>query len=185
MRPAFTSACVNEEPTPSATKLTPSVEYMTRPCVVTEVIVYCSCVSVLSGSKALSMPGVIWPRPPSATVSGWLAVPGGSGCVGSGAITGASLTLVIWMPTVTGFDAAPQRSTACTLNWVVRTSEPSLTKRRPVVPALPVMSEASMRCPTATATQAAPFQYSSWPPVGRLSNSNCIAPGPLPALLKA
>ncbi|VTY37449.1 Uncharacterised protein [Xylophilus ampelinus] len=110
---------------------------------------------------------------PSTTVSGSLAeLASGSACVGSAAICGASLTLVIWMLTVACDELASQRSTACTWKLVLRTSEPSLTKRRPVEAASAVSSEAGSTWPSVTACQAPlPSRYCRVPPVGSESTT--------------
>ena len=86
------------------------------------------------------------------------AVTVGSAWVGSLAICGASLTLVIWIFTVASLaEVAPQRSVADTVKVVERTSEPSLTKRSPVVEALAVSSEALSVWPTVTSTHCEPL----------------------------
>lgn len=112
----------------------------------------------------------------------------GSARSGLAAIVGGSLTLVIWMLTGPVFDKAPQRSTACTLKEALRVSEPLLTKRRPVVPASPVISDASMSVdPTTTLFQWPPpsVEYCRMPPAGAVSMTNFSALAPVASLLMA
>ena len=176
---------MKDEPTPSGLKVVPpSVDSATLPWAGARVTVYCTCDFELSGSKADSIAGVICAALPSVTpVSGCLTEPAGSGRFGVAAICGASFTLVIWMRTVALFDAWPQRSTASTLKLVLRTSEPSLTKRRPVLPAELVSSDASMSVPAVRVTQVVPLKYSSVPPGGSEVTLKRSAFAPVASLL--
>ncbi|MNB99970.1 hypothetical protein D3C75_472790 [compost metagenome] len=112
-----------------------------------------------------------------------------SGLSGVAGIIGPSLTLVMIIPTVAlAADAVPQRSTAATIKLVLRTSEPLLTNRSPLLLSFFNRLASSFSVPISAlviVTQLVPLKYCNTPPVGSDWKTIFSALAPTTSLLSA